>query len=249
MTRSSTAMSSAVALLEAIEAGELVVHYQAIYRLGTSRVTGFEALVRWDHPELGLLGPDTFLPTDMGGGLGWTLTNFVLEEAIRQCARWRAEGHDVGVSVNISPGPLADELLPETITGLLERHGVPPELLTVEITEHRCSIDPAGIAVALAQLARAGVRLSLDDFGTGESSLARLREHQFDELKIDRCFILHLADTPTDRHIVRFVTELAHSLGCTVIAEGIEAQAALHLLNEMGVDGGQGFLLHRPAAP
>jgi EAL domain-containing protein (putative c-di-GMP-specific phosphodiesterase class I) len=249
VTRSSTAMSSAVALLEAIEAGELVVHYQAIYRLGTSQVCGFEALVRWDHPTQGLLGPDSFLPSDMGGGLGWALTNFVLEEAIRQCAEWRAAGQDVGVSVNISPGPLADELLPTQVCDLLERYGVPPEALTVEITEHRCAIDPGGIAVALGQLARAGVRLSLDDFGTGESSLARLRELRFDELKIDRCFIIHLADKDTDQHIVRFITELAHQLGCTVVAEGIEAQAALQLLNEMGVECGQGYLLHRPAAP
>jgi EAL domain-containing protein (putative c-di-GMP-specific phosphodiesterase class I) len=239
-------MSSAVALLEAIEAGELALHYQGIYDLRPRRLVGFEALIRWRHPEHGLLWPGSFLPSDMGGGLGWALTNFVLEEAVRECAGWQRRGQRLGVSVNISPGPLSDELLPDRVGAVLDRYGLPPHLLTVEITEHRCAVDPAGIAEALRRLAACGVRLSLDDFGTGESTLSRLREVRFDEIKIDRSFITAVASDPTDRHIVEFVTLLGHQLGCSVVAEGIEDTDALAVLEDLGVDRGQGFLLHRP---
>jgi EAL domain-containing protein (putative c-di-GMP-specific phosphodiesterase class I) len=119
----------------------------------------------------------------------------------------------------------------------------------VEITEHRCAFDPGGIIRALTKLSQAGVRLSLDDFGTGDSTLARLRGMQFDELKIDRCFVYGVANDSTDRNIVRFVTELGHSLGSIVVAEGIETNQALRALCELGVDAGQGYFLHRPDPP
>jgi EAL domain-containing protein (putative c-di-GMP-specific phosphodiesterase class I) len=130
MARSSTVtpMTSAVALLEAIDSDELRLHYQAIHSLPDCAVVGYEALIRWEHPQLGLLQPDEFLPADMGGGIGWALTNFVLEAALAQCARWRRGGRDLGVSVNISPGPLADELLPLQVLTLLERHHVPRDV-------------------------------------------------------------------------------------------------------------------------
>jgi predicted signal transduction protein with EAL and GGDEF domain len=133
----------------------------------------------------------------MSGGLGWALTNFVLEEAIRQCGRWWRSGRRIGVSVNLAPGRLADDVLPSHIEALLGRESLPPHALTVEITEHRCSIDPVGIREALVALARLGVRLSLDDFGTGESSLARLRHLHFDEIKIDRSSPARPPNQPT----------------------------------------------------
>ena len=243
-----TSLTSAVDLLTAIEGDELVLHYQGIFDARTRQVCGAEALVRWNHPEHGLLAPAAFLPTDMSGGLGWALTNFVLEEALRQCGRWWRDGRRIGISVNLSPGRLADDVLPERIAALLRREELPPSALTVEITEHRCNIDPVGIREALVALARLGVRLSLDDFGTGESSLSRLRHLHFDEIKIDRQFVADIATQPSDRHIVRFATELAHELGSKVVAEGVETEAALSVLCDAGVDFAQGFLLHRPAA-
>lgn len=247
MTVAGTTLQSAVALLEAIDARQLTVHYQAVYALPSLQVSGFEALVRWDHPSRGLLLPAGFLPPDMDGGLGWALTNYVLEESIRACAEWQREGVAAGVSVNISPGRLADEVLPDHLCTLLGHHGLDPQWLTVEITESRCSADPEGVRRALVALSRLGVRISLDDFGTGDSSLARLKDLHFDEVKIDRCFVAGVADDPTDRHIVQFTTALAHSLGMKVVAEGVEGEACLATLSELDVDLVQGFLLHRPA--
>lgn len=243
-----TPLASAVDLLQAIDEAQVLLHYQGIFEVSSGALRGAEALIRWDHPDLGLLLPGRFLPADMGGGLGWALTNFVVEEAIRQCAEWRRGGLDIGVSVNISPGRLADEVLPHHLQDQLERHGLPPHALTVEITEHRCSIDPAGIRRALVRLARLGVRLSLDDFGTGESSLSRLRELHFDEIKIDRQFVRDLPTEPTDVNIVRFVSSLARALGSRVVAEGVESEAAFALLDGLGVDLAQGYALHRPVA-
>lgn len=234
-------------LLQGIDERRLLLHYQGIFDVATGELQGAEALVRWNHPLLGILPPGEFLPNDMSGGLGWALTNFVLEEAIRQCSEWRSQGHDIGVSVNISPGRLADEILPDHIGRVLAHQGLPADALTVEITEHRCNIDPAGIKTALVALARLGVQLSLDDFGTGDSSLSRLRHLHFDEIKIDREFVTDLSTDPTDRYITRFVTDLAHNLGSRVVAEGVETTASRDTLDEMGVDLVQGFLLHRPA--
>lgn len=242
-----TPMASAVALLEAVEESQLMLVYQGIFPIDGATPTGFEALVRWEHPTEGVLAPAQFLPSDMSNGIGWALTNFVLEEAIRQCASWRADGHDVGVSVNIAPGRLADDLLPTQVALLLDRHGVPAPALTIEITEERCGSDPVGIAAALGSLAGIGVRLSLDDFGTGDSSLHRLRQFPFDEIKIDRCFVTEVTTRATDRNIIDAVVRLAHTLGITVVAEGIEDAASLELLGALGVDRGQGFHLHRPS--
>lgn len=246
MGETGTTLQSAVALLEAIDARQLTVHYQALYSLPNLEVLGFEALVRWNHPRRGLLQPADFLPRDMDGGLGWTLTNYVLEEAVRACAAWQRAGVAAGVSINISPGRLADEVLPEHLLGLLRHHEVEPQRLTVEITESRCSADPVGVRRALNALSRLGVRISLDDFGTGDSTLARLKDLHFDEVKIDRCFVAGVASDPTDRHIVAFTVALAHSLGMKVVAEGVESEACLAALSKLGVDVAQGFQLHRP---
>ena len=224
-----------------------MLHYQAIHRLPSLEVVGFEALVRWDHPYLGLLLPGEFLPADMDGAVGWVLTNFVLEQAVRDCAQWQAEGTTAGVSVNISPGRLADELLPGHLVDLLSHYGLDPRALTVEMTEARCAVDPCGIARALTRIRELGVRLSLDDFGTGDATLARLRQIPFDEIKIDRCFISNIDTMTTDREIVSFSAALAHRLGMRVVAEGVETAATLNELVQISVDYAQGFLLHRPA--
>jgi EAL domain-containing protein (putative c-di-GMP-specific phosphodiesterase class I) len=247
MVTEETSLTTAVDLLSAIEAQQLLLHYQGIFDTATGTLVGAEALVRWEHPDLGVLPPARFLPADMAGGLGWALTNFVLEEALRQCGEWRRRGTPIGISVNLSPGRLADQVLPDRIEALLQREHLPASALTVEITEHRCNIDPIGIRDALVALSRLGVRLSLDDFGTGESSLSRLRHLHFDEIKIDRQFVSGMTCDPTKRHIVRFTTELAHELGSRVVAEGVETDAELAAITELGVDLAQGYLLHRPA--
>lgn len=248
MTDTSTSLLTTIDLLDAIDRRQLALHYQALFSVPDLEVVGFEALLRWAHPVKGMLAPGAFLPADMDGGLGWTLTNFVLEEALRACASWHESGLRAGVSVNISPGRLADEVLPELLTELLDRYAVDPHWLTVEITEARCGVDPAGIRMALNTISRLGIRVSLDDFGTGDSTLARLRSLHFDEIKIDRCFVRDAAVDPTDRKIVAFATDLAHSLGMKVVAEGVEDAACLAAVTALGVDLAQGFHLHRPGA-
>ena len=245
----SRTLQSAVDLLEALDGDQLVLEYQAVFSLPDLRLAGFEALVRWDHPEYGMLAPASFLPEDMNGGLGWALTNFVLDEAVRTCAAWQRDGLEAGVAVNIAPGRLVDEVLPRYVADLLAHHRVEPRWLTVEVTEHRCAVDAPELRRALKSLARLGVRISLDDFGTGDSTLARLRCQHFDEIKIDRCFVAGAPDSPADRSIVEFATTLAHSLGMKVVAEGVETGPALDLVASLGVDLAQGYHLHRPGSP
>jgi EAL domain-containing protein (putative c-di-GMP-specific phosphodiesterase class I) len=188
----------------------------------------------------------SFLPADMDSGLGWVLTNFVLEEAIRACGTWQRSGIRAGVSVNVSPGRLADEFLPEHLAELLDRYELDARWLTIEMTETRCDVAADDIRRACVALAALGVRLSIDDFGTGEATLTRLRHLQFDQVKIDRCFVAGAVDDPTDRSIATFAIDLAHRLGMTVVAEGVETREMLDLVIDLGVDLVQGFHLHRP---
>jgi EAL domain-containing protein (putative c-di-GMP-specific phosphodiesterase class I) len=246
MSDSTTTLHSAIELLEAIEDDQLRLHYQAIFTVPTRRIASFEALLRWQHPIHGLLLPMSFLPADMDSGLGWALTNFVLEEAVRSCATWQGAGIRAGVSVNVSPGRLADEFLPEHLEELLDRHELDASWLTIEMTESRCDVDADDIRRACVALAALGVRLSIDDFGTGEATLTRLRHLQFDQVKIDRCFVAGAVNDATDRSIASFATDLAHSLGMTVVAEGVETSEMLDLVIDIGVDLVQGFHLHRP---
>jgi EAL domain-containing protein (putative c-di-GMP-specific phosphodiesterase class I) len=241
-----TTLHSAIELLEAIEDDQLRLHYQAIFAVPERRIDSFEALLRWQHPVQGLLLPMSFLPADMDSGLGWVLTNYVLEEAVRACATWQRAGIRAGVSVNVSPGRLADEFLPEHLAEVLERHQLDAGWLTIEMTESRCDVGADDIRRACVALAGLGVRLSIDDFGTGEATLTRLRHLQFDQVKIDRCFVAGAVTDPTDRSIASFATELAHSLGMTVVAEGVETAEMLDLVVDLGVDLVQGFHLHRP---
>jgi len=241
-----TTLHSAIELLEAIEDDQLRLHYQAIFTVPARRIDSFEALLRWQHPVHGLLLPMSFLPADMDSGLGWVLTNFVLEEAVRACANWQRSGIRAGVSVNVSPGRLADEFLPEHLAELLDRFELDARWLTIEMTESRCDVDADDIRRACVALASLGVRLSIDDFGTGEATLTRLRHLQFDQVKIDRCFVAGAVDDATDRRIASFATDLAHSLGMTVVAEGVETSEMLDLVIDLGVDLVQGFHLHRP---
>jgi EAL domain-containing protein (putative c-di-GMP-specific phosphodiesterase class I) len=244
----STSLASVVELLHGVEQRELFLEYQAVFDIATGAVRGAEALVRWDHPQRGVLPPSGFLAMAMRGGLGGLITDVVLEEAVAQCAEWRVRGFDVPVSVNVSAAAFAGSDLPGTVDAALEKYGVPPDRLTVEITEHACTFENTELRDTFTALSRMGVRLSLDDFGMGESSLSRLQQLHFDEVKIDRSFVSHVCSEPTDRNIVDFTTRLAHSLGMKVVAEGVETAEVLGALSELGPDLAQGFHLHRPSS-
>ena len=241
-------IDSIVEVARGLQHDQLFVEYQAVFEVATGAVSGAEALVRWDHPERGILLPAAFLDVAMDGGLGALLTAHVLDAAIGQCAAWRIQGFDIPVSVNVSAVALAGDELPSVVAALIEKHQIPPNRLTVEITEHACAVENSHLRATFTALARMGVRLSLDDFGMGDSSLSRLQQLHFDEVKIDRSFVSDLCHEPTDRYIVEFTTRLAHSLGIKVVAEGVEAPEVLYALAEVGTDLAQGFHLHRPSA-
>lgn len=245
----SPSIGSIVELWHALERGELFVEYQAVFDAETGTVRGAEALIRWDHPEHGIVPPSAFLAFALRDGLGGALTEYVLHTAASQCAAWRIQGFDIPVSVNISASALLADDLPALVGTVIDRHGIPADRLTIEITEHACEVQNAQLRANVSALARMGVRLSLDDFGTGDSSLSRLQQLHFDEVKIDRSFVEDITNEPTDRNIVEFAIRLAHSLGMKVVAEGVEGEAVLAAVTELGCDLVQGFFLHRPSHP
>jgi diguanylate cyclase (GGDEF)-like protein len=233
-------------LREAVEQSALEVHFQPKATVGSGKIVAAEALVRWPHPERGLLFPDAFLPAAEQAGLMRPLTLVVLERALAACGRWTAAGRDLGVAVNLSASNLLDASLPDEVAALLERHGVAPCQLTLEVTEGTILANPVRSGEVLAAVRGLGVAVSLDDFGTGHSSLSHVKRLPVDELKIDRSFVTDLTAGPTDRAIVASIVRLAHSLGMTVTAEGVETDEALAVLREERCDLAQGFLFSRP---
>jgi EAL domain-containing protein (putative c-di-GMP-specific phosphodiesterase class I) len=236
-----------VHLRGAAERGELVMHYQPIYELGTHRITAFEALVRWQHPERGLLGPMSFIPFAEAGGLIDEIGNFVLLAACEEAEQWvRAVGATAApaVTVNVSPRQLLDADLPARVDALLERCGLEPSRLILEITEGALIKDPDAAAAKLQSLSRIGVRLAVDDFGTGYSSLAYLQRFPLDMLKIDRSFVTDI--TKPGPSLAAAIVQISHTLGLVPIAEGVESQEQIDALAGLGCDLVQGFLLGRP---
>jgi diguanylate cyclase (GGDEF)-like protein len=233
-------------LRRAIEDDELVLHYQPKVDLETGRVSGVEALVRWQHPERGLLAPDTFVPLAEQTGLMKSLTTNVLEQALRQTAAWADEGLSVRMAVNVSARDLHDDAFCDRVSDALNRTGVPASMLELELTERVVMADPARAMENLTALSRLGVRLSLDDFGTGYSSLAYLRRLPVTEIKIDKSFVLRMDVDDEDATIVRSTIDLAHGLGLRVIAEGVETAETWQRLSDLGCDAAQGYFLSRP---
>jgi diguanylate cyclase (GGDEF)-like protein len=233
-------------LREGIAAGQLVVHYQPKVALADGRVIGVEALVRWQHPQRGLLAPGAFLPAAEQTALLRPLTLSVLEQALDQAARWHEHGCPLEVAVNLSAANLLDGELAGAVRDRLEARGLPSSALRLEITESTVMADPARAGVVLAQLHDLGVGLTLDDFGTGYSSLAYLRELPVDEMKIDKSFVLDLPDNHGNRVILDATTRLARGLALNVVAEGVEDERTLHELTALGCDSAQGFLISRP---
>ena len=236
-------------LRHAIEARKLTLHYQPIHDLASHRLVGFEALARWHHPQRGPISPAVFIGLAEDTGLVHALTRWAVDEAVRQLACWRRLGPwalGLNVSVNLSSRDLLQAGLCDWVLSVLGRHGVPAERLTLEITETSLMGQLDAALASLTRLRLAGVRFSLDDFGTGHSSLAYLSTLPIDTLKIDRSFVMGLAHQPANLEIVRAVTTLARALRRNVVAEGIETAAQLALLKDLGVPQGQGYLLSRP---
>jgi len=236
-------------LRAAIAGGALALHYQPQADLASGRVRGVEALVRWPHPTRGLIPPDGFISLAEQTGLIAPLTDWVLEEAIRQGAAWRRAGLTLSVSVNLSVWTLHDPALPERIAALLRAHAVPPSGLHLEVTETTLMADPERALAVLRRLAALGVGLAVDDFGAGYSSLAYLKTLPVDELKIDKGFVRELATDAADAAIVASTVGLGHALGLRVVAEGIEDRASWEALAGMDCDVAQGYYLSRPLPP
>jgi diguanylate cyclase (GGDEF)-like protein len=229
-----------------LASGQVQVYAQPQARLLDGQVVGVEALARWEHPELGAVTPDEFIPIAERSGLINPLTTRVLDLSLRAVAEWRAAGHDLGIAVNLSTRSLHDADLLEEVSRLLRRHGVPAGRLTLEVTESSVMADPARATALLHQLRDLGVRLSVDDFGTGYSSLSYLKRLPVHEVKIDRSFVIGLAERSEDVAIVRAIVDLGRHLGLEVIAEGVEDRATWDLLASMGCDLVQGWHLGRP---
>jgi diguanylate cyclase (GGDEF)-like protein len=233
-------------LRRALERDELVIHYQPKADLNSGQVLGVEALVRWQHPDHGLLSPGEFIPLAERTGLIHPLTRWVLDAALRQAAEWQRTGHHLSTAVNISTRCLLDPALPDQIAGQLAAWQVPASSLVLEVTESAVMADPTRALDVLARLHALGVSLAVDDFGTGYSSMAYLKELPVDELKIDRSFVSQMATSPSDATIVRSTIDLGHNLGLRVVAEGVETQDAWEKLAALGCDTAQGYLLSRP---
>jgi EAL domain-containing protein (putative c-di-GMP-specific phosphodiesterase class I) len=237
----------AAQLRRAIEQGELVLHYQPKLAVGEDGMDAVEALVRWQHPFLGLLGPDAFIPLAEQTNLIKPLTRWVLDEALRQCAAWRASGLDLRMAVNLSTRSLLDRRLPAQIAGQLAVHDLPGTALQVEVTESKIVADFGRARDVLEQVRAMGVGIAIDDFGTGFSSLAQLQQLPADELKIDKSFVLRMGTDTSDAAIVRSTIGLGKNLSLKVTAEGVETPEACEWLTELGCDYVQGFHLGRPS--
>jgi diguanylate cyclase (GGDEF)-like protein len=227
---------------------QIVVHYQPKAHLLTGEVRGVEALVRWQHPQLGLIAPGEFIPLAEQSGLIHPLTAIVLSQALQQIKVWSQLGLRLQTAVNIAAGCL-DNSLPRLVERLLREHAVAAELLELEVTESAIMNDPTRSAKVLAELHEMGVKLSIDDFGTGYSSMTHLRNLPFDEIKIDRSFITDMAENPVDAGIVAACLTLGQRLGLTVVAEGVETAEVWHQLAEAGCELAQGHYLARAMPP
>ena len=233
-------------LRQAVQHGQLVIYVQPKAHVDTSAVTSVEALVRWDHPELGMVPPSEFVPRAERSGLIMPLTVTVLRGALAACTRWRTAGRDIGVAVNLSPRTLLEPHLVDLVRALLEEYEVPPSSLTLEITESSVMSDPDRTIPVLHRLRGMGVRLSVDDFGTGYSSLSYLQRLPLHEVKIDRSFVTNMCRKPDDAAIVRSIIDLGANLSLGVVAEGVEDGETWDRLAEMGCRSAQGYHLARP---
>ncbi|MGL5829672.1 MAG: putative bifunctional diguanylate cyclase/phosphodiesterase, partial [Angustibacter sp.] len=227
-------------------AGELVVHLQPQLQLTDRTVCGAEALVRWLHPDRGLVPPLVFLPAAEAAGLMGPLTERVLDLALAACAQWWSDGHRFPVAINVSAANVHDRDLPQKVAAAVQRHGVPARALTLEVTEDALMTDPAAARSRLDEIRALGAAASIDDYGSGYSSLGYLRDLSVDELKIDRSFINRLVARGPCTDIVRHTIEMAQALGLRTVAEGVDDELIVQVLTQLGCDIAQGFHIARP---
>jgi EAL domain-containing protein (putative c-di-GMP-specific phosphodiesterase class I) len=233
-------------LHRALERRELVLYYQPIADAVSHRVSSVEALVRWEHPQRGMIPPNEFVPVIERSGLLWEFTRWTLERALQQSREWRDRRIELPIAVNLSSSVVSDPRLPDEIAVLLAQYDLPPSALEVEITESAIMRRPERSAEVLADLARLGVSLiALDDFGTGRSSLARLHTLPIQRLKIDRLFVQEVAANG-NRSVMEAIIALARKLGLSTTAEGVEDDETWRVVAELGCDTAQGFCLSRP---
>ncbi len=233
-------------LRQAIDTGGLMVYYQPQINTKTGRLEGVEALARWDHPGHGFIGPEEFIPLAERTGLIGSLTQWVMQEALTQCAAWMQGGLNIKMSINISAHNLIDLSLPSTVAALLKQLQLAPEKLVLEVTESVFMLDPESSLIVLDELKALGIVLSIDDYGTGYSSLSYLKKMPVHELKIDQGFIFDMLVNENDAMIVSSTVALAHSLGLSVVAEGVETEEAWHYLQKLGCDTIQGYFVSAP---
>jgi len=233
-------------LRQAIEQRQLLVYYQPKVEIKSRKVVELEALVRWPHPEHGLLPPDEFIPMAERTGLIKPLTFLVADEALKQLAAWTRDGHDLKVTINVSARVLLDPGFPDTLIGLLAAYRIEPGRLMLEITETTIMVDQERAMEVLQRLKKVKVRLSIDDFGTGYSSLAYLKQLPVHELKIDKSFVMNMDHNHDDAVIVKIIIELGHQLGLEITAEGVESESILSQLDALGCDIAQGYLISKP---
>lgn len=244
--RTSRRLALIADLRQVLAEDHLLVHYQPLMDLRTGRVEEVEALVRWQHPVQGLLPPDRFIPLAEDTGLITALTDRVLHAVLRQWRRWQRDGVDLRIAVNLSARALPNRGLFRAISRLARHEGVHLGALTLELTESTVMADPHRITQLLAPLRNCGVRVALDDFGAGYSSLAHLKRLPLDEIKIDRSFVADMVANAEDATIVRAIINLGHDLGLEVVAEGVEDTATWEMLVQAGCDRIQGFYLSPP---
>jgi diguanylate cyclase (GGDEF)-like protein/PAS domain S-box-containing protein len=250
LTTSSRTLAAELRL--AIDDSALFVLYQPVFDLHDGSMLGTEALVRWRHPERGTIAPGEFIPVAERRGLIGAIGDFVLNEACRQLATWTNAGscpEHLTIGVNVSGRELRDPELAKRVAATLQRHGIAPNRLVLEVTENALLAELGDAHRAIEGLAKLGVRIALDDFGTGYSTLAHLRQLQTDILKIDRTFVSQLGGQSRDREIIAAVTGMAHALGMTAVAEGVETEAQREELVAIGCDAAQGYLFARPLTP
>ncbi|MGB3646740.1 MAG: EAL domain-containing protein [Mesorhizobium sp.] len=232
------------ALRLAVAAGEVEPHFQPIVDLNSRRVIGFETLARWTDRDLGSVSPVVFIPIAEERGIIGPMSQLLLRKATEAARNWP---QDLFLSFNLSPSQLVDQNTGLHILSILDRTGFDPRRLEIEITETGLMNDPASAEKIVEDLRRVGIRVSLDDFGTGQSSLGRLREFHFDKLKIDRAFVSTILEDRPSEHIIRAILAMCEGLGMDVVAEGIEHEAQADRLVQFGCGGGQGFLFGKPA--
>jgi EAL domain-containing protein (putative c-di-GMP-specific phosphodiesterase class I) len=234
-------------LARAVERGELLLHYQPIIDLHSGQISGAEALLRWQHPELGLVPPSSFIPVAERSGLIVPIGEWVLQEACRQGAAWQASGVGVrSISVNLSVLQFRRGNLEKTVIEALRGSGLPPRCLELEVTESVLMEERDMATSTLERLRRLGVRVAIDDFGTGYSSLGYLKHLPAGKLKLDQSLIREIDVSPRDAGVARAVIHMAQELGLTTVAEGVETAAQAQLLESYGCDAAQGYLYARP---